>query len=95
MIIYALIMILKISSKQALDLELKLNTSPYSRTWIDLGDILYAWRIDPRYNELTHDTNYKITTAQYEWIKQNIIGYSTNVSDNQFTFFMKDSFVFT
>jgi len=95
MIIYVLIMILKISSKQALDLELKLNTSPYSRTWIDLGDVLYEWRIDPRYYQLTRDTSYKISRAQYEWINQNILAYSNDNDDNQFTLIIQDSFVFT
>lgn len=82
---------LNISSKQALDLELKLNTSPYSREWIQLGDILYAWRIDPRYYKLTCDTTYKISRAQYEWIKENILDYSANSDDNQFILLVQDS----
>jgi hypothetical protein len=86
-------MMLKLSAIQSLDLELKLNTSPFSRKWVDLGDILYAWRLDPRYNKLTHDTSYTVSRAQYEWIKENITGYSTNSNDNQFTFFIRDPIV--
>ena len=86
---------LNISSKQALDMELKLNTSPYSRMWIDFGDILYAWRLDPRKYTLDCDTTYTITHFQYKWVQQNILDYSTNDEDNQFTLLIKDEFVTT
>ena len=43
---------MKISSKQALDLENKLNLSKYSKKWSKLGDILYKWRLDPDYFEV-------------------------------------------
>ena len=40
---------MKISPKQAIDLEIKLNKSIYSKEWINLGNMLYKWRIDPTY----------------------------------------------
>ena len=63
---------MKISSKQALDLENKLNLSEYSKEWCKLGDILYKWRLDPVYFEVK-EISYKITLKQFEWINLNII----------------------
>jgi hypothetical protein len=63
---------MKISSKQALDLENKLNLSEYSKEWSELGDILYKWRLDPNYFEV-EEISYKITLKQFEWINLNII----------------------
>ena len=63
---------MKISSKQALDLENKLNLSKYSKEWSKLGDILYKWRLDPDYFEVK-EISYKITLKQFEWINLNII----------------------
>ena len=36
---------MKISPKQAINLEIKLNKTIYSKEWIELGDILYKWHI--------------------------------------------------
>lgn len=63
---------MKISSKQALDLENKLNLSEYSKQWCKLGDILYKWRLDPDYFEIK-EKDYNITLKQFEWINLNII----------------------
>ena len=63
---------MKISSKQALDLENKLNLSKYSKEWSKLGDILYKWRLNPDYYEI-EKMNYNITLKQFEWINLNII----------------------
>ena len=63
---------MKISSKQALDLENKLNLSEYSKEWSKLGDILYKWRLDPDYFEV-EEISYNIILKQFEWINLNII----------------------
>ena len=63
---------MKISPKQALDLENKLNLSEYSKEWSKLGDILYKWRLNPDYYEIDKK-NYNITIKQFEWINLNII----------------------
>ena len=63
---------MKISSKQALDLENKLNLSEYSKLWCKLGDILYKWRLNPDYYYIEKN-DYKITLKQFEWINLNII----------------------
>ena len=63
---------MKISPKQALDLENKLNLSEYSKEWSKLGDILYKWRLNPDYFEV-EEISYNITLKQFEWINLNII----------------------
>ena len=40
---------MKISNKQAFGLEIKLNKSVYSKSWSDLGDLLYSWGLHPLY----------------------------------------------
>jgi len=72
---------MKISPKQALDLEMKLNKSIHSRNWMALGDILYAWRLDPRFNSVTICHNYKVTAEQLTWMKENII---KDLDDNKY-----------
>ena len=63
---------MKISSKQALDLENKLNLSEYSKLWCKLGYILYKWRLNTDYYYIEQN-DYKITLKQFEWINLNII----------------------
>ena len=72
-----------ISPKQALALELKLNKSQYGIEWIKLGDCLYNWRLNPKYNKIQGELSYKVTTQQMEWIKENII--SGVLSDKCYT----------
>ena len=62
-----------ISPKQALALELKLNKSQYGIEWIKLGDCLYNWRLNPKYNKIQGELFYKVTTEQMKWIKENIV----------------------
>ena len=62
-----------ISPKQALALELKLNKSQYKKEWIKLGDCLYNWRLNPKYNKIQGELFYKVTTEQMKWIKENIV----------------------
>jgi len=62
-----------ISPKQALALELKLNKSQYKKEWIKLGDCLYNWRLNPKYNKIQGELFYKVTTQQMKWIKENIV----------------------
>jgi len=57
---------MKISPKQSIDLEIKLNKSIYSNEWIELGNMLYKWRIE-------HPLFFNITKEQMEWVKKNII----------------------
>ena len=72
---------MKISPKQALDLEMKLNKSIHSRDWVALGDILYAWRLDPRFNSVTIYHTYKVTAEQLTWMKEIII---KDLDDNKY-----------
>jgi hypothetical protein len=60
-----------ISPNEALNLELKLNKSPYGTTWRNLGDVLYACRLNPNSVSVSQ-TEYTITYEQASWIKQNI-----------------------
>ena len=62
-----------ISSKQALDLELKLNKTEYATKWCNLGNILYEWRLDPRLYALKCERSYTITNEQFNWIYKNLI----------------------
>lgn len=61
-----------ITNDEALILELRLNKSEYGRAWSLLGDILYKWRLDPTKYQVTCDMEYKVTTYQLSWIKNNI-----------------------
>jgi len=63
--------------KQAIDLENKLNLSKYALEWCNLGDILYEWRIHPKYNSIKCDTTFKVTEEQYKWIQDNIMNVTT------------------
>ena len=71
---------MKISPKQALDLEEKLNRSKYARDWRDLGDILYDWRLNPQYNKVERDPYTSISQNQLIWITNNI---STDFEHNK------------
>ena len=51
---------MKISHSQAIDLEIKLNKSIYSRDWSVLGDILYQWRLNPSYYMINTNMAYNI-----------------------------------
>ncbi len=62
-----------ISPGQAIDLELKLNNSEYGMKWIQLGDCLYNWRLNPKYNKIKGQLFHKVSAQQMQWIKQNII----------------------
>ena len=64
---------MKISTKQALDLEIKLNQSEYRKSWKNLGDLLFDWRLNPLYYKIKSPLNYKVTKNQYNWIKNNLI----------------------
>lgn len=64
---------MKISNKQALDLEIKLNKSIYSYRWKKMGDILYDWRLHPLYYKIKSPLSYIVTKEQYKWIRLNII----------------------
>jgi len=60
-----------ISPNEALDLELKLNKSAYGTIWRNLGDMLYACRLNPNLVRVTQ-TVFTITADQALWINQNI-----------------------
>ena len=62
-----------ISPKQAIDLELKLNKSEFGMKWIELGDCLYNWRLNPKYNKIKGQLFHKVSPQQMQWIKENII----------------------
>nr|QDY51691.1 hypothetical protein 1_76 [Mimiviridae sp. ChoanoV1] len=64
---------MKISNKQALDLEIKLNKSIYKKKWNKLGDLLYSWRLNPLYYKIKSPLSYCISENQYKWINENII----------------------
>ena len=64
---------MKISTKQALDLELKLNQSEYGKSWRKLGDLLFDWRLNPLYYKIKSPLSYKVNKKQYHWIRNNII----------------------
>ena len=70
---------LKLNSAQAIHLELKLNLSENGKSWRDLGDILYAWRLSPRHYHYGVPIEYEITNEQMKWIKSNI---NTVIRDN-------------
>lgn len=63
---------IRINNIKALELELKLNLSTYSRQWIKLGDVLYKWRLDPSKYQISIPLDYSITFEQLEWIKKNL-----------------------
>jgi hypothetical protein len=63
---------MRVSPKQAIELENKLNLSKYALDWIHLGDVLYEWRIHPKYNKLNCETVLKVNKEQYKWIEENI-----------------------
>ena len=64
---------MKISNKQAFGLEIKLNKSVYSKSWSDLGDLLYSWRLHPLYYKIKSPLSYIVTKQQFIWILDNII----------------------
>ena len=72
----------KINSAQAIDLEIKLNLSTYSKIWRGLGQRLYEWRLSPIYYELSVSNTYSITAEQMMWIKSNI----KNIDDDYHPF---------
>ena len=61
-----------LSPSQALALEIQLNTSEYAREWIELGDVLFKWRIDPALYHVEGFRHYSITRDQYIWITKNL-----------------------
>ena len=64
---------MKISTKQALNLEIKLNKSEYGKSWRKLGDLLFDWRLNPLYYKIKSPLSYKVSKKQLEWIENNII----------------------
>ena len=62
-----------LSPKQAIDLELKLNKSDFGMKWVELGDCLYNWRLNPKHNKIKGQLFHKVSAQQMQWIKQNII----------------------
>ena len=63
---------MRISPKQAIELEKKLNKTEYAVQWIKLGDILYEWRLHPKYNKVHSNLVFEINKEQEEWINKNI-----------------------
>lgn len=63
---------IELSCSQALDLEQKLNLSDHSREWNQLGNVLYAWRLDPDYFEIKFSKGYDVSLEQFEWVINNI-----------------------
>ena len=63
---------IKVSSLQAIKLEVELNKSNNSISWIKLGDKLYEWRLHPRFHKTDVGLEYKITKEQMEWVSKNI-----------------------
>ena len=55
---------MRVSPKQAIELENKLNLSKYALEWIHLCDVLYEWRIHPKYNKINCDTVLKVNKEQ-------------------------------
>lgn len=76
---------MKISNKQALDLEIKLNKSIYKKKWNELGDLLYSWRINPLYYKIKSPLSYCISENQYKWINENIISDSEELKCYELT----------
>ncbi len=74
--------IIKVNNAQALNLELKLNQSPYGNQWDKLGDRLYKWSLDThKYPDTNPDTNqdtnqdynfYYISKEQANFIRDNL-----------------------
>jgi hypothetical protein len=64
---------MKISTKQALNLEIKLNQSNFAKLWGKLGDLLFEWRLNPLYYKIKSPLSYKVSKKQLEWIENNII----------------------
>jgi len=63
---------IELSCSQALDLENKLNLSKHSQDWDKLGNVLYAWRLDPDYFEIKISKGYDVSLEQFEWVINNI-----------------------
>ena len=68
---------MRLSPKQALDLENKLNKTVHKNEWSKLGDKLYDWRLSPQYNHVC-DLVYKITEEQMRWVFKNAISDNDN-----------------
>ena len=47
--------VMHVSPRQALDLEIILNKTANARTWIELGDILFEWRLNPEFYKIECD----------------------------------------
>ena len=77
---------MKVSPKQAIDLELKLNLLEPKR-WGELGDILYEWRLNPNNNKITCDTLFKINNVQMLWIQENII---EDLNENKYYYLISE-----
>ena len=61
-----------LSPKQALQLEVKLNKTNKRREWIELGNILYKWRIDSNLYIMEESHVYDVSYEQFKWINKNL-----------------------
>ena len=50
--------------------------------WRQLGDILYAWRVNPNDYVVSKPCKYNITSEQFNWVQDNL---ENNSSDKFFT----------
>ena len=62
-----------ISSQEALNLEIQLNLSLFSRKWINLGNVLYNWRINRDYYVNNQPSYYLISEQQLDWIYNSLL----------------------
>ncbi len=63
---------ISITPREAIDIEIILNKTEYSRPWKAFGDILFKWRIDPRYYLVECATHYFVSETQFEWINRQV-----------------------
>jgi hypothetical protein len=59
---------MKVTQEQALQLELKINLSPYGRSWKTLGDSFYNFFKNPYVN-----LNTDVTPQQYDYLQRELI----------------------
>lgn len=61
-----------VAPNEALALEIILNKTEYARPWIELGNILFEWRIDPNLWKVTCAFHYVVSGEQFNWISSEL-----------------------
>ena len=64
--------VLLIEPDKCLELEIKLNDSEHGKSWVQLGDILYAWS-RTNYRNLCKYPYYNVCEEQFRWLKANLL----------------------